>query len=253
MPFNLPGPFEVLVVLAAALPLAIAVAPAATAQERPLAERPLPVIRVNGEGSVAVRPDMATVTLGVVREADTARAALDANNQAMAEVTQALKAAGIEAKDLQTSNFRIDPRYVYPPQRQDGQQDAPRIVGYTVSNQLTVRIRDLAKVGEILDRAVTLGVNADGGISFGNADPKAVVAAARKEAVRDAAERALTLADAAGVRLGAVMEIVESGGQPRPMPMSRGKIAMAAEAAVPVEAGENEYTVNVQVTFEIAN
>ena len=238
----------------AAASLTMAAAPMARAQEaaqiRPLAESPLPVIRVSGEGSAAIRPDMAILTLGIVREAETARAALDASNEASAAVIAALKEEGIAEGDLQTSSFRIDPRYVYP-DRNDGQQAAPRIVGYTVSSQLTVRVRDLAKLGALLDRAVSLGVNAEGGIRFANANPDEAVAIARKAAMRNAAARALTLADAAGVELGPIIEITELANDPAPMPLARGRIAMAAESAVPVEAGEQEYTVAVQVTFEI--
>lgn len=231
-------------VLAAALP--------ALAQERPLAEIPVPVIRVTGEGSASARPDMAILTLGVLREADTAKAALDANSAAMAQVIAALKAAGIDEKDLQTSGFRVDPRYVYPQQQADGVTPPPRIVGYTVSNQITVRVRFLERLGELLDKVITLGVNSEGGIQFVNAEPGQIVAAARTAAVKDAAARALTLADAAGLKLGSILEIAETQGRPGPVPLSRGKMAMAAEASVPVEAGENEYNVSVSVTFEIA-
>ena len=127
----------------------------AQAAERPLAERPLPVIRVQGKGDISIAPDMAVVTLSVVREAETARAALDANSAAMAEVIGAMKAEDIASKDLQTSGFSIQPRYYYPPRKNNGESDPPHIVGHTVTNNLTVRIRDLDKVGAILDKAVT--------------------------------------------------------------------------------------------------
>lgn len=244
------SPKKSLALLFLATALAVAALPA-RAQERPLAEMPVPVIRVTGEGSASARPDMAILTLGVVREADTARAALDANTAAMAEVIAALKAAGIAEKDLQTSNFRVDPRYVYPQQQTGAATPPPRIVGYSVNNQVTVRVRFLEGLGALLDKVITLGVNSEGGIEFVNAEPAQIVAAARTAAVKDAAARALTLADAAGVKLGQILEIAETSGRPGPVPLSRGKMAMAAESAVPVEAGENEYTVSVSVTFEI--
>lgn len=225
----------------------------ASAAERPLAERPLPVIRVQGEGEVFAAPDMAIVTLGVLREAKTARQALDDNNAAMAEVIKAMKAEGIAGKDLQTSGFSIQPRYYHPPRKSDGEVGPPQIVGYAVSNNLTVRVRELGKLGAILDRAVTLGVNTGTGISFTNADPAQFIEKARAAAVKDAAGRAATIAGAAGVSLGQLLEISENYTQPRPVPMARAKMmveAMAADA-VPVEAGESSYTVNVQASWEI--
>lgn len=157
----------------------IAAAGSALAQERPSAERPVPVIQVSGKGDATVAPDIAIVNAGVVREAKTAREALSANNEAMSAVIAALKEAGIEDKDLQTSSFSIQPRYVYP-KAKNGQQAEPRIVGYSVSNRLTVRVRDIAKTGQILDQMVSLGVNSDGDIRFTNDDPSAAIAQARE-------------------------------------------------------------------------
>lgn len=224
----------------------------ALATERPLAEQPVPVIRVSGEGIAAVKPDLAVVTLGVVREATTVREALDAHNTVTAELGEAMRAFKIRAEDMQTSNFQIQPKYVYPTPKDTGEQDPPRIVGYTVSSQLVVRIRDMAAIGEILDKAVTLGVNSDGGIMLTNDDPSAAIAKARAAAMKDAVNRAKTLAEAAGVTLGPVLEISESFDRPMPVPMTRGKVMMdAAPAAVPVEVGENRYSVTVQAVFEI--
>jgi uncharacterized protein len=239
--------------LAAASPAILsASAGPALAAERPLAEQPVPVIRVSGEGIAAVKPDLAVVTLGVVREATTVREALDAHNTVTAELGAAMRDFNIRSEDMQTSNFQIQPKYVYPTPKDTGEQDPPRIVGYTVSSQLVVRIRDMAAIGEILDKAVTLGVNSDGGILLTNDDPSAAIAKARAAAMKDAANRAKTLAEAAGVTLGPVLEISESFDRPMPVPMTRGKMMMeAAPAAVPVETGENRYSVTVQAVFEI--
>lgn len=229
-----------------ALAAFLAMPPAAGAQED---TRPTPRIVVAGQGEAAVAPDMAWVTLSVMREADTARAALDDANAAVAGVIAALKEAGIADRDLQTSGLAIDPRWVYP-QNNDG-SEKPRIVGYQVTNSLTVRVRELAALGEIIDRAVSLGVNQGGGITFDNADPDAVIAQARKRAVEDARERAATLAEAAGVALGRVLEISESSPGEPPMPLPKMRME-AADAAVPIEAGENTYRVDVRVVYEIA-
>lgn len=221
-----------------------------SAQERPLAERPVPIIQVSGEGEAKLAPDIAIVSAGVVREARTAREALTANNEAMAAVISALKEAGIAERDLQTSSFSIQPRYVYPSAK-DGEQVDPRIVGYSVSNRLTVRIRDIEKTGQILDRMVSLGVNSDGNIDFTNDDPSKALSQARALAVKDAAEKARTLADAAGVTLGSVLEITESSGQPRPVAFQRTMAAARSAESVPVQGGENSYNVSVQIRWEI--
>jgi uncharacterized protein len=198
------------------------------------ADEPSPRIMVSGEGEATAAPDMAVISLTVLREADTARAALDDNNKAMAEVLAAMKAAGIADKDLQTAGFSIQPRYVYPDQSKS-EPEQPKIVGYSVINTLSLRVRDLSKLGEIVDQAVTLGVNQGGDITF----------------VKD--DKAKTLTAAAGVTTGRILEISEQSFQPQPMPMMRAEMAMAkgASDAVPVAAGENAYRVNVNVTFEI--
>ena len=208
-------------------------------------------IVVTGEGEATLSPDMALIQLAVVREAETARAAMDSNNEAMTAVIAALKEAGIEARDLQTNGLSIEPRYVYPNEKNGESQ--PRIVGYQVTNGLTVRIRDLDKVGEILDRSVTLGVNQGGSIVFTNDDPSEALNEARKRAVEDAVSKARTLAEAAGVALGDVLQISENTvGNPPPMPLGAKVMRMEAAAdAVPVERGESSYTVRVNVTFEL--
>lgn len=215
---------------------------------------PTPRIIVTGEGEAWAAPDMAMLSLSVLRQADTARAALDANTRAMAEVIAALKAAGIDAKDLQTSGFAISPRWFYP-QNPDGspKNEPPRITGYDVTNGLSVRVRDLAKLGEVLDTSVTLGVNQGGQITFVNDDPAAFLTEARKKAMADAVSRAKTLTEAGGVAVGRILEISEQNFAPRPIPMMEAKAMMAdaAGAPVPVEAGENAYRVTVNVTFEI--
>ena len=231
-----------------AAPFASSLGAAALAEEKPV-----PQISIAGEASVDVAPDLAILDLGVLREGETAREALTANSEAMAEVIAAMKEAGIEARDLQTSNFAIHPKYVHHRPKNGEEQKPPRIVGYQVTNNLTVRIRDLAKTGEILDKAVTLGVNTGGSIRFGNDDPKAEIAKARAAAMKDAIAKAETLLEAAGASLGPILSISENYSTPRPVPMARGKMmanAVMAEA-VPVESGENTYSVTVSVTWEI--
>lgn len=208
------------------------------------------VIAVTGEAQSTVAPDLAVVTLGVTRIEKTARAALDSDNEAMAAVLKALKDQGIANRDLQTSDFSIQPQYVYP-ENSDGTQKAPVLTGYQVSNTLTVRVRDLSKLGGILDQSVTLGVNQGGDIRFTNDNPEKTIEEARKAAVKAAFAKANTLALAAGVKLGRIVEISETSSRPEPQPIMRMQMAKQMEDAVPVAAGENSYSVSVNVTFAI--
>jgi hypothetical protein len=211
------------------------------------ADQPSPRIQVSGEGEAALKPDLAVLTLSVMREADSAREAMSAANQAMEAVIAAMKEAGIAARDLQTAGLQINPRYEAK-KHADGSQTS-EITAYQVANTLSVRVRDIAAVGAVLDQAVTLGVNQGGGILFGNEDPSSALTQARTAAVKDAIAKAGTLAAAAGVELGQIIEISEQAYNPRPMPyMARAEMA---SGAAPVEAGENSYRVQVNVTFGI--
>lgn len=233
----------------AAMPFALAAAIVVPAAARATEPLPPPRIVVSGEGEATVAPDMALLSLSVMREAKTARAALDANNDAMAAVIAAMKSSGIAERDLQTAGIQINPRYNYT-NKPDGSQQAD-LVAYQVTNTLAVRVRDIDKTGEIIDKAVTLGVNQGAGVSFTNDDPAATITAARKEAVADAVAKAKTLAEAAGVGLGRVLEISDQNVAPAPMPIQAKAFDSAGAAAVPVQAGENSYKVQVTVTFEL--
>jgi uncharacterized protein YggE len=216
------------------------------------ADEPSPRILVTGQGSVDLAPDMAILSLTLTREAETARIALDANSSAMKDVLAAMKAEGIEARDLQTSGFSIQPRYTYPAPRTSGDREAPKITGYTVRNSLDVRVRDIGKIGAILDLSVSLGVNEGGNIMFTNDDPSEAITQARVKATKNAMDKAKTLAGAAGVKIGRVLEISEQPFNPRPVPMARAEMSLARSAdAVPVATGENTYRVNVNVSYAI--
>jgi uncharacterized protein YggE len=215
-------------------------------------DNPYPRILVTGQGSVHIAPDMAVLTLTVTREAETAHDALEASSSAMNDVLIAMKAKGIEARDLQSSGFSIQPRYIYPSPKPSSKREPPRIAGYTVRNSLTVRVRDISELGVILDKSVALGVNEGGNFVLSNEDPSAAISQARVKAMKDAMSKARTLAEAAGVKTGKLLEISEQSFQPRPMPMARMEISMARSAdVVPVAAGENTYKVTVNVSFAI--
>ncbi|MBB4439459.1 MULTISPECIES: SIMPL domain-containing protein [Rhizobium] len=236
------------VLMTALLALPLAAAAPAFAQEAKPRE---PVISVTGDGESSVAPDMAVVNLAVVKQAKTAREALDENNKAMNDVLAALKSGGIAERDLQTSGFSIQPQYNYP-QPVDGQQQQPQLIGYQTINSVTVRLRDLAKLGAVIDQSVTLGINQGGEIQFTNDKPDAAIEEARKNAVADAVKRAKTLSEAAGVKLGRILEINENVPRAMPQPVYRATMMKeASDAAVPVQGGENNYNVSVTVTFAI--
>jgi uncharacterized protein YggE len=215
-------------------------------------DSPAPRIAVTGEGRVDIAPDMAVLSLTVTREAQTARAALDANSSAMKDVLAAMASQGINKKDLQTSNFSIQPKYTYAKPNANGERRAPEIVGYSVRNSLTVRVRDINNVGAILDKSVSLGVNEGGNIRFTNSDPSKAITQARALAVKDAIGKAGTLAKAAGVKTGDILEISERSGSLRPVPMARSAMMMSESSdSVPLASGENTYTVSVNVSFAI--
>jgi uncharacterized protein YggE len=206
------------------------------------------LITVSGEGEVKTRPDTAIISTGVVTEATTAKEALARNNTAMAAVIAALRNAGVAEDDIQTSDFSVSPKY---PPYQPNQTTAPRIVGYTVSNQVTARVKDLKKLGAILDTLVQAGSNQIHGISFDVDEPKPLLGEARKKAVADARAKAELYAAAAGVSLGKVVQISEAAAvMPPPQPMFR-REAMAADASVPIAAGQQTIAANVTIIYEI--
>ncbi|WP_105427790.1 SIMPL domain-containing protein [Neorhizobium tomejilense] len=237
-------------VLAAAFAGAVAASSAGQVLAQDIRPRE-PVINVLGEGQASVAPDMAVLTLSVVRNGKTAEAALSASSAAMKDVLSAVKSDGIADRDIQTSNFSIYPQYRHPDPK-GGVIEPPQVIGYEVSNTLTLKVRDLQKLGGLIDRSVKLGVNQGGQITFTNDKPDDAMTEARKKAVAEALAKARTLTDAAGVKLGRILEISENSMRPVPQQMMRMAMAkdMAAEA-VPVAGGENTYTVTVNVTFAL--
>lgn len=212
------------------------------------AESPTPAatITVTGEGTVTTTPDLATVSLGVTTQGDTAAAAMEANSAALRAVLERVKAAGVEDRDIQTSTLNLNPNW----SNSDG-SSMPVIQGYVATNVLQIRVRMLPKLGAVLDAAITDGANTLNGVSFGLAEPEPALDEARKAAVAAARARAELLTGAAGVGLGRIVSISEGGGYMPPMPMYRMEAAMA-EAPVPVQGGEVGVMANVTITWEIA-
>ena len=204
-----------------------------------LAER---YVSVSATGSVAADPDIASVSTGVEVEADTAKEALARNSAVMAKVIDGLKALGIAPKDIQTTAVNVEPRYT---QVKDGRPAA--INGYRVVNQMRLTVRDVKRLGEILDGAVGLGANQVHGIAFDVSKAETLKDEARKLAMENARRRAELYATAAGAQLGSVLTIAEEGSVgPRPMTMAR-----FGAAAAPIEPGTRMLTVEVNVTYAL--
>lgn len=204
----------------------LAIASVAQAQEG------TPRITVTGEGRVEATPDLASFAAGVQTEAARAEDAFAATAETMRAVFAALEAAGIGPADMQTSQLGVDPLWA----EGEGQ---PRVRGYAASSTVTVRVRDLARLGAVVDAVTAAGANRLSGIAFEMAEPRAQLDASRQRAVADAAAKAELLAAAAGVRLGRVLSIRE-GGQDGPTPMfARAEMAMdmpVAQGVVALEA-----------------
>ena len=232
------------VVLTALLLLGLTLAPLSPALA--ISKEDQRIITITGTGVVKAAPDIAHITTGVVSDALTARAALDENTAAMTRVVSELKTQGIEPKDIQTTNFSVNPRYQH---HKDG--TPPNIIGYRVTNTVLITVRDLKALGKILDAVVTLGSNQIGGIAFAFDKPAALRDEARRQATGDALRMAKLYAEAAGVGLGNILSIREDmiSRPPRPM-MAR--MAMEAKAApVPIEAGEQAIEVRVNIIWQI--
>ena len=237
-------------------PLALTAASPLIAQvQSPAPATPSTILSLNAEARSSRKPDLAVCSAGVTSQGKTAAAALSANSADMNRVIAALKAAGISDRDIQTSNLSLNPLYAPQIVRPDGQVEnpEPRIIGYQVNNQVTVRQRKLADYGRVLDTLVSAGANQINGPSFELDNSEAAMDEARIAAMTKARQRAELYAKAAGLRVKRIVSISEGGGySPQPMPMVFAKAAMADAAPTPVAPGEVGLTATVAVQFELA-
>jgi uncharacterized protein len=219
---------------------------AAQAQQSQLPpERRVVVI---GEGGVSVAPDYAQLRSGVTNTAKTAKEAADANTKMMAAINAALLNSGIEQKDIQTARFSVQP--VYAPRQPNTE---PKLTGFTVSNQVNVTIRQIGKVGEILDRLVTTGATDVGDVEFLHAEPAKALDQAREAAIADARRKAELYAHAAGLSLGGVTSITEDSGYAPPAPMVALRASGGMATPVPIAAGEDTLHVRITVGFDMVH
>ncbi len=202
-------------------------------------------LTVIGQGSVQAVPDMATITMGVSAQARTAAAALASNSADTAKMLAVIGDAGVAAKDVQTSGLSMFPVWN---NRNSGENNSPAVVGYTVNNQVTIRVRDLDRLGAIMDAVVSAGANQFNGLSFGLQDPVPAADIARENAVEDAARKARLYADSAGVELGQILELRETNtGFSGPVVMRE----MAVMGSVPIAQGEVSTGATVTIVYEI--
>lgn len=206
-------------------------------------------IVVQGEGEAVGKPDMAEINIGVVTEAENASEAVQRNNESMTALMDSLEQLQIADKDIQTRRFDVSPQYRQDPPNQQRQQGQIKIIGYQVTNEVHVRVRDLDSIGKVLDRIVAAGANHINGISFSIENPRPLTDEARRDAVRNARHTAEVLIEQQDVKLGKILEIRDSSG-PRPYP-ERQMNMMAARSDVPIAAGEQIITANVQITFAL--
>ncbi len=199
-------------------------------------------ITVTGVGRVAIRPDVADLRVGATVSAETAAGARDVAARIMTAVLAALRSLGVKDADLQTSSLMVTPRTDYS-------AGTPRVTGYEATNAVAVVVRDLETLGGIVDRAVAAGATSIEGPTFRLADPADATTAARRLAVEDAADRAATLAAAAGLRIMGVASIGEGGARPMPLPKAARMMAIAEASPSPVEVGSDEVRVQVEVVY----
>jgi len=203
-------------------------------------------ISVSATGSAEAEPDQARITSGVTTEASTARAALTDNNSAMTKVISELKSKGIDPKDIQTASFNVEPVMDYS---KDGQP--PKLRGYRINNQVVVLVRDLGKLGTVVDDLVSAGANQIQGLVFEVSKAETLKDEARKDAIANALRRAKLLAAAAGAEVGQVLQISEETTPDGPITLAAPRFAKAQAASVPIERGTTTLEARVTTTWAL--
>ena len=225
--------------------LFIAAPAAAATQEAPAA--PMlhegTLLDIVAEGQTTRVPDLATIRAGVVTQGSTAAEAMRANATRMDRVMAALRSAGVAERDIRTATVSLQPQYRY------AENEPPTITGYQANNSVTIRFRDVARSGTILDALVREGANQIDGPQLSLADPAAALDEARKDAVQAARSRAQLYAEAAGLRVVRILSIREQGSNaPAPPPMARMRAA-SAESDTQIAPGEQDVTVTLDIRF----
>jgi len=205
------------------------------------ADTPEKLITVTGEAMTSAAPDLATIRLGVSAQGKTARQASEANAKVMTTVMAAIKAAGIPERDIQTAQLSLQPQF------EQNKNGPPHLTGFQTSNDVTVKLRDIGKLADLIDRAVAAGANEISGIEFSLSDRSKQLDEARAQAIADARRKAEIYAKAAGLVAGRAVAITESSASPPPRPA-----AAFRAVATPVAPGELTLHVTVMVSYELA-
>ncbi len=205
-------------------------------------------IDITGEGKIFAKPDIGQIDLSVVSQGSTVSAVVTDNNQKMNKITQAMKDLGINDEDLKTTNYNINPSYQYT-------NGKSTIIGYEVTQTLEVKIRDLNKTSQILEKAAGLGANQVGSLTFTFDDPEKLKQEAREKAVANAKDKAGAMSKTLGIGLGKIVGFSESsGGEQAPIPYDlsgKGGGGATAISAPEVSTGQNEIIIDVNLTYEI--
>jgi uncharacterized protein YggE len=229
--------------------LALTVLPTASpAQPRLIEYNADRYIEVTGEGTVNAAPEFARVTLGVTTTGKDAGEAMAANAKSANALVSLIKSEGVAPVDIRTSAISISPMFSQP---SSGQSREPTITGYSVSNNVTVTVRDLARLGALIDKAVAAGANAIYGIAYGENDPGALLDKARPLAVADARRKAEIYASAGGAKIGRLMQLTEEVGPQPPFAFAARAYAPGGAAPTPIEAGEDNLRVIITARFEL--
>jgi uncharacterized protein len=211
-----------------------------------IAAREPNTITVDGTGKVTTKPDVAQVSLGVLSESATVKTAQADNTKKMNDIIAAVKSLGVSADDLTTTNYSISPKIDWTTGKQN-------IVGYSVSQNIEVKVRDLDKVGDVLAKGSELGANQVGGIQFTLDDPKQAQADARYKAIEEARQKADVLAKQLGLTIVKVVSFFENNLLSNPVPMyaKANDMAMGGAPAPQIESGTQDVVSNVSVSFEV--
>jgi uncharacterized protein len=220
--------------------------PTAHSQQPQTPEARLVVI---GEGTVRVTPDYARIVSGVTTRAKTVKEASDTNSRIMATTIATLLQSGMAQRDIQTSRFSVQPVYTPPPQP----PAEPKLTGYSVSNQVTINVRDLNKVGDILDYLITAGVTSVGSITFLVSDQSKALDQGRAAAIADARRKAEIYAQASQLRLGDVAWVTEDSGFVGPAAMRAAAASAPTATSVPIAPGEDTLRVRITVGFAVVH
>ncbi|CAD1793368.1 SIMPL domain-containing protein [Xanthomonas arboricola pv. juglandis] len=232
------------------LALSIAAGTAMTAHAQTTPSYTIPndgtLLNVSAEAEAKRIPDIATLSAGVVTQAADGNAAMRQNAEQMSKVMAAIKAAGIADKDVQTTGINLSPQYTYK------ENEAPRINGYQASNTVSLKVRDISRLGKVLDALVAQGANDINGPSFSVDQPEPAYDEARVAALKKAQARADTYAKSLGLKVRRIVSISEGrGGGLRPMMMAASMRSAKAEMDTQVAPGESTLSINLDVTFEL--